>query len=322
STTWPAPPALRGGIWRQPPSGWRRDRERTARPEPEGQEVDEPGGNPVGVKRRARAVARRAAVEVLARTDRPDRSAKAEGDIVLLMHHTPEHWLPKMDAVIEMMKQIAEPVGYAEICAEPSTPPRFSVTFDDGNKSQMKAAERLTDAGVSACFFVIADALDADEAETERICRQQLWMEPTPFMVRDDLDRLLDLGHEVGSHTLGHVNLARLSDEQLVAQIEGSRDRLAPWLGSAPHFAWPFGGPGDFSEPAYRAVADAGYVSCATGMRGMGLWRPTVDSPPLVFRQSINLDDSLPVQRRFVLNSEQHLGPSKQALAYLHRPAD
>lgn len=275
------------------------------------------------LQRRARGIARRAAVEVLARTDKPDPSAVAGGDIVLLLHHIPDHWIPRMEAVVAMMMEFATPVTYSEICAEPSsangnTQARFSVTFDDGNLSQVKAAEHLQAMGVSACYFIIADALDADQAETDRICREQLWMDSTPFMVRDDLDRLLAMGHEVGSHTLGHVNLAEQTEDGLRAQIASSKEALDPWLGTSAHFAWPFGGAPHFTRRAYDLVAEAGYASCATGMRGMGTWRPTDGAPPLVFRQSINLDDSLAVQRRFVLNSKQHVEPSQQALSYLN----
>lgn len=275
------------------------------------------------LQRKARGLARRAAVEVLARTDKSDPSAIDGGDIVLLLHHIPDQWIPRMEAVVEMMMEFATPVTYSEICngkavRNETSKPRFSVTFDDGNLSQVKAAEHLEAMGVSACYFIIGDALDADEAETDRLCREQLWMDSTPFMVRSDLDRLLEMGHEVGSHTLGHVNLAEQPEDGLRAQIETSKELLSPWLGNSPHFAWPFGGAPHFSRRAYDLVAEAGYVSCATGMRGMGTWKPVDGAPPLVFRQSINLDDSLAVQRRFVLNSEQHLAPSREALSYLN----
>ncbi|MGH1489463.1 MAG: polysaccharide deacetylase family protein [Acidimicrobiales bacterium] len=273
---------------------------------------------PPPLKRKARALARRVAVELLARTDRPDDSAAPQGDIILLLHHMPDPFLDKMDEVVAMMSEIAEPASYSEICSTPSDTPRFTVTFDDGNLSQMKAAERLADAGVSACFFIIAKALDADEAETARICRDELWMDPTPFMVRADLDRLLSMGHEVGSHTVGHLNLAQISDDEMAHQIGGSREQLAPWMADSPHFAWPFGGPGDFTKRAYDLVSDAGYVSCATAMRGLGSWRPAAGGIPLTFRQSVNLEDSLAVQRRFILNSEQHVAPSTEALQYLN----
>ncbi|MEM9652723.1 MAG: polysaccharide deacetylase family protein [Actinomycetota bacterium] len=272
---------------------------------------------PHPAKRKARAMVRRVAVEVLARTDRPDESMVPNGDVVLLFHHMPDRYLDRMDDVVAMMQELAEPATYAEICATPSETPRFTVTFDDGNLSQMAAAERLTAAGVPACFFIIAKALDADDEEAARICREELWMRPTPFMGPRDLDRLLELGHEVGSHTVGHLNLDQISDDEMAYQIGHSKELLEPWLQEAPHFAWPFGGPGDFNRRAYELITDAGYVSCATAMRGLGSWRPTEQSIPLLFRQSINLDDSLAVQRRFILNSEGFVAPSTAALAYL-----
>jgi peptidoglycan/xylan/chitin deacetylase (PgdA/CDA1 family) len=265
-------------------------------------------------------MARRVAVEALARADRSDGLTAPNGDIILLFHHMPDHYLDRMDEVVAMMAEVAEPASYAEICAGPSESgrPRFTVTFDDGNKSQMAAAERLAAAGVPACFFIIAKALDADEAETARICREELWMDSTPFMVRSDLDRLLEMGHEVGSHTVGHLNLAQISDDEMVHQIAGSKEQLAPWLGDMAHFAWPFGGPGDFTRRAYEAVVEAGYGTCATAMRGLGSWRPPVGGIPLTFRQSINLDDSLAVQRRFILTIDQQVAPSIEALSYLN----
>ena len=268
------------------------------------------------VKRNARALARRAAVEVLARTD-PGDAADFPQDTVLLLHQVHDHWMPKMEAVVEMLAEHAEPATYTEICAAPSSSRRFTVTFDDGNKSQMAAAKRLSELGVSACFFIISDAVDADSAAADRISREQLWIEPEPFMDRSDLDSLLEMGHEVGSHTRGHANLARLSGDALVDQIAGSVEVLKPWMGDTAHFAWPYGRLEHTSRAVFEAVSEAGFATCAAALRGSGVLRLEPGLAPIVLRQSLNLDDSLAVQRRFIGRTAEASTASEQSLVKL-----
>jgi peptidoglycan/xylan/chitin deacetylase (PgdA/CDA1 family) len=74
----------------------------------------------------------------------------------------------------------------------------------------------------------------------------------------------------VGAHTRRHANLAFQCEQAQREEIEGSRDDLCDWLGSAPSgFAYPFGIAGvDFDETTSRLVADAGFDYAVVNQAG------------------------------------------------------
>lgn len=72
-----------------------------------------------------------------------------------------------------------------------------------------------------------------------------------------ELAALSERGVEVGSHTLTHPHLPRLSDEELRRELVESRERLQDKLGrSCRYLAYPFG---DDDERVHRAAERAGY---------------------------------------------------------------
>src|SRR4029453_12694046 len=83
-----------------------------------------------------------------------------------------------------------------------------------------------------------------------------------------DLERLRERGHEIGSHTRRHRDLAGLSDAELGDEIAGSHQDLVGRLGDTPHFAWPYGRFKYFSAQAARTVYQARFRSCASAERG------------------------------------------------------
>jgi hypothetical protein len=75
-------------------------------------------------------------------------------------------------------------------------------------------------------------------------------------------------GHEIGSHTMTHPNIANLSSGKIRDEVEMSAQLLKGHVGTVKHFAWPFGRFFHFSRRAVDAVFDAGFESCAAGERG------------------------------------------------------
>ncbi len=93
-------------------------------------------------------------------------------------------------------------------------------------------------------------------------------MPPTEFLSWDDVETLLKEGHEIGSHTMTHPNLARLPVQEVQYEVGESFELLTERIGSIEHFSWPFGRFFHFSPVAARTVFDAGYKSCASAERG------------------------------------------------------
>ena len=93
-----------------------------------------------------------------------------------------------------------------------------------------------------------------------------------PQDVRDDLTMrwedvraLHDAGFEIGSHTLSHPSLRKVSHTQAEMEIHGSRDLIRKKTGiDARHFSYPHGHASDVTEKIAAVVRDAGYASACT----------------------------------------------------------
>jgi peptidoglycan/xylan/chitin deacetylase (PgdA/CDA1 family) len=146
-----------------------------------------------------------------------------------------------------------------------------AVTFDDGFRNQLdNAAPLLAEQGFSACFFLVTDLLGADPAQARAFSRDKLHL-PLPVEPLDwgGASRLLELGHEIGSHTRSHPNLTSLQPEALLDELATSREELSTRLGAVRHVSAPYGDRSRFSEAVADAARAAGYESCASAIRGV-----------------------------------------------------
>lgn len=148
--------------------------------------------------------------------------------------------------------------------------PYVSFSLDDGFRNNLRAGEVFGEYGVSACFFVIPELVGTTDFErVRRICRERLSLPPIAFMNWEEIRRLRRMGHEIGSHTLSHRNLAELPAKKAEQEIRESRRILSRELGEeVAHFAFPYGRFRHFSEAAREAVYDAGYRSCSSAEKG------------------------------------------------------
>lgn len=99
--------------------------------------------------------------------------------------------------------------------------------------------------------------------------------QPVPEERREMLDwedvRRLDAhGILIGGHTCTHVLLSQIDGATARVEITQSHQRIATELGSPPrHFAYPNGGPDDFSERDVRLARDAGFQTAVTTIEGV-----------------------------------------------------
>jgi peptidoglycan/xylan/chitin deacetylase (PgdA/CDA1 family) len=144
------------------------------------------------------------------------------------------------------------------------------VTFDDGFRNQLaNAAPLLAELGISACFFLVTELLSASRLEAERFCRERLHLPlPVEPLDWDAAATLVDLGHEIGSHTRSHRVLTELTADELDAELRESREELSRRLAPVRHLSVPYGERSRFSERVAGAAQEAGYESCATAIRG------------------------------------------------------
>jgi peptidoglycan/xylan/chitin deacetylase (PgdA/CDA1 family) len=96
-----------------------------------------------------------------------------------------------------------------------------------------------------------AEIMSAPASETEAVLAAILALpgmrvtddDPWPFLTLDELRQLRSSGLvEIGNHSARHVNLARCSRDELEAEVEGSRARLAAALDAdVRYFSYPDG---------------------------------------------------------------------------------
>jgi len=136
------------------------------------------------------------------------------------------------------------------------------ITFDDGFASaQRHALPVLRETGFTATNYLVAS-----HAGQHNFWDAANGVPSMALMTEAQIAEWLAAGHEVGSHTLDHVDLPTLDAAAAREQIAASRERLEALTGSpVTAFCYPYGHFG----PEHAAMArEAGYLSATTTARG------------------------------------------------------
>ncbi len=138
----------------------------------------------------------------------------------------------------------------------------FGLTFDDGfrnvHRNVIPVLHRL---GFTAtCYFV------AGHPGGTNFWDAKAGVASAPLMSREEIREWAAAGHEVGSHTLDHVDLARVAPDHAREQICRSR-RILEDLVQQPveAFCYPYG---HYGAEHVAMVREAGYASATTTQRG------------------------------------------------------
>ncbi len=148
---------------------------------------------------------------------------------------------------------------------------QVAMTFDDAFGSVLQLAKPiLDDAGFPATVYAVTDFAahgtplqwDGVEHWTDGPHAAEL-----ASLDWDNLRALRDAGWEVGSHTVTHPRLTRVSDEMLERELGVSRDVVAAEMGEpCASIAYPYG------DVDARVVAAAGRAGYATGAALPARW--------------------------------------------------
>jgi peptidoglycan/xylan/chitin deacetylase (PgdA/CDA1 family) len=86
----------------------------------------------------------------------------------------------------------------------------------------------------------------------------------------EEVDALRGLGFSVGAHTITHPILSRVTPERAREEIEGSKSAIERALGvPVRSFAYPNGGPQDYTDTTVRLVQQAGFACAVTTRWGL-----------------------------------------------------
>jgi peptidoglycan/xylan/chitin deacetylase (PgdA/CDA1 family) len=151
----------------------------------------------------------------------------------------------------------------------PASKPGLLVTFDDGLRSQAElAAPLLEKYGFTGWFFVPTLFVDTPEDEQWAFAAEHhIDLNPDDHrgercaMSWQDVRRLTERGHVIGSHTWHHERLrAELTPTELETEIVDSRFRLETQIGAPVRtFCWVGGEEWSYSRSAATKIREAGY---------------------------------------------------------------
>ena len=169
--------------------------------------------------------------------------------------------------------------------------PALCFSSDDGFLNNLTAAHIFSEFGISACFFLNPDTIGMTNPNSiQQFCRSRLNARPVDFLNWDQVETLQKMGHEVGSHSLSHLNLAELTAQQVQDDLGQSKSMLEQHCGPVNHFAYPYGRWSDFNQAAMKACMAVGHTSCATAERGCHANTHPLDlSQNLLFRDQVIL---------------------------------
>ena len=102
---------------------------------------------------------------------------------------------------------------------------------------------------------------------------------PERLMDTAQIQQWLRAGHSIGSHSLTHARLTRLSVRDAREEIFASKKKLEDtFCAAVEHFCYPYG---DWSEPVRDLVIEAGYRTACTTQFGVN----TPATPPFALRR-------------------------------------
>ena len=172
------------------------------------------------------------------------------------------------------------------------------LTFDDGYEDNYRIAFPLLQShGFKAVIYVV----------TDRERRNNFWDQDEPvaqLMSASQMQEMHRFGLEIGSHTVTHPHLSRISREQVHLELRNSKDSLEQILGtSVSSFAYPYG---ELSDDVKGCAGEVGYKFAAAA-----------DSGPLTF-----CEDFLEIRRSQVFPWTDQIGFWKKTQPiYLHYKA-
>jgi len=103
----------------------------------------------------------------------------------------------------------------------------IALTFDDGYREHLAIARYLARRGIRATFFVITGL------------REYMGRE---LLGPSEIKEIASMGHEIGSHTVTHIDMARAPEDVMYRELVESKRHLSELLNDeVVSFAYPYG---------------------------------------------------------------------------------
>jgi peptidoglycan/xylan/chitin deacetylase (PgdA/CDA1 family) len=241
----------------------------------------------------------------------------------LYIHHVFRDEEISFDRLLKKLSLNHEFISYSDgvnkILNSKIDKPYICISSDDGFKNNIKAAEILNEYNAKACFFInpyIVENKSFDEIKKH--CNDYLFLPPIEFMNWNDIEKIQKMGHEIGSHTMAHVNVANTSEDDFIEDCNKTFEVLQKKCGEAKHFAFPYGRFFHFNEKARDIVFNTGFTSCATAERGCHInhYRKLLNEELYIRRDHVLLEWSLGHIFHFLANNSLNANISNNLYNY------
>ncbi len=145
--------------------------------------------------------------------------------------------------------------------------PIVAVTFDDGYlDNYSNAYPILKKHGVPATFFVSTGIVDTDREFQHDIDKN---VRGLPNMSWDQIRELHAEGHEIGAHTINHVNIAKVDEATAETELTESLARVRQEIGVQDvAYAYCFGKRSDITPERRELARRLGYSACYAAYGG------------------------------------------------------
>jgi peptidoglycan/xylan/chitin deacetylase (PgdA/CDA1 family) len=172
--------------------------------------------------------------------------AKQPGELLVLNYHgTQKKYLSQFAEQLDLLGRHFEFATIADVKdhfdGKPAAKPKVFLTFDDGILNNLRAAEILQQRNIQALFLVVPAFVDCPrEEQTDFFIRNirpvinpalDHETEDTTAMSWNDLQKVISMGHGIGSHSMTHTMIQGKSDTRaLEYEIVESKQRIMDML--------------------------------------------------------------------------------------------
>jgi peptidoglycan/xylan/chitin deacetylase (PgdA/CDA1 family) len=198
-------------------------------------------------------------------------------------------------SLIALVASTAAVLGIAAP-AQAAGPTVVSLTFDDGNADQLAAAQVMNSKGLPGTFFIISGSIDQPG-----------------YLTQANLATIAadPAGNEIGGHTVHHLDLTTLTQDDVTREICNDRVNLTNWGYQVTSFAYPYASVNDAAEATAQSC---GYNSA----RGLG----DLKTPPGTDCQDCDNAETVPPADPYYTRAADEIDSSWDLAAMQKRVTD
>ena len=143
------------------------------------------------------------------------------------------------------------------------------ITFDDGYEDNFKNAFALLKKyGFKATIYIVLNRFEQNWATDKDLNQVSNELNSEKMLLNEQIKEMIDSGLiEIGSHTLDHVNLPKLTFNEKITQIKESKEKIEEIFNIICNsFAYPFG---FFDKESVKIVKELTYTNATTTVNGV-----------------------------------------------------